>query len=61
MIEINWNPKPKDLRVFWIIALIATVMISLLLYIIKDVGAQWIFIIITFGSVIFLCRFICAW
>ena len=58
MIEINWNPKPKDLRVFGIIALIATVVISLLLHIIKNVGVQWIFIIIGFGIVIFLCSLI---
>jgi len=58
MIEINWNPKPKDLRIFGIIALVATVIISLLLHIIKDTGAPWIFIIIAVGSLIFLCSLI---
>jgi len=58
MVEINWNPKPKELRNFGIIALIATAVISLLLYLIKDLGIQWILIITGIGFAIFLCSLI---
>jgi hypothetical protein len=55
MVEINWNPKPKELRNFGIIALIATAVISLVLYLIKGLGIQWILIITGIGFAIFLC------
>lgn len=58
MVEINWNPKPKELHNFGIIALIATAVISLLLYLIKDISVQWILIISGVGFAIFLCSLI---
>lgn len=58
MVEINWNPRPKELHNFGIIALIATAVISLLLYLIKDLGTQWIVIITGIGFAIFLCSLI---
>jgi hypothetical protein len=58
MIEINWRPKHKELRNFGLIALIASVTISLLLYLLKDLGKQWILVITSTGSVIFLCSLI---
>ena len=60
MIEINWNPTRKDLRIFGIAALIASIVISLLLYIFKGIELQWISILIVVGSAIFLCSFISA-
>jgi hypothetical protein len=58
MIEINWHPKHKELRNFGLIALIASVIISLLLYLLKDLGIQWILVITGAGSAIFLCSLI---
>ena len=60
MIEINWNPTRKDLRIFGIAALIASVVISLLLNILKDIGVQWISILVAVGFTIFLCSLISA-
>lgn len=60
MIEINWNPKHKELRNFGIIALISLTSISLLLYIFKDLGIQWIIIIAGIGFIIFLSSLISA-
>jgi hypothetical protein len=41
LIEVNWHPNRKDLHSFGLIALIATFLIALLLYILKGVGLQW--------------------
>jgi len=58
MIEINWHPKRKELRNFGIIAIIASAIISLLLYLLKDLGIQWILVITGVGFIIFLCSLI---
>lgn len=58
LIEINRYPKNKELRNFGIIALIASAIISLLLYLLKAPGLQWILVIIGAGFVIFLCSLI---
>jgi len=60
MIEINWHPKRKELRNFGIIAMIASAIISLLLYLLKDLGIQWIFVITGAGFAVFLCSLISA-
>ena len=58
MIEINWNPKHKELHDFGNIALIASVILSLLLYFLKHLAIHWIFVIIGFGFFIFLSSLI---
>jgi hypothetical protein len=58
LIEINWHPKRKELRNFTIIALIASLVIALLLYVIKGVGIQWAVIIVTAGFGIFISSFV---
>lgn len=58
LIEINWNPNHKELRKFGIISLIASVLISLLLYVFKGLGIQWMVIIFVFGLIIFLSSMI---
>jgi cellulose synthase/poly-beta-1,6-N-acetylglucosamine synthase-like glycosyltransferase len=58
LIEVNWNPTPKDLRSFGKIALIATCILAALLYVIKDLAIQWLFVIITLGLVIFISSLI---
>jgi len=54
LIEVNWKPEPKDLRSFGRIALIASCLVAGLLYILKDLAIQWVFIIIAFGLLVFL-------
>jgi hypothetical protein len=60
LLEINRHPEPKELRNFGLIALIASVGLSLLLYIIKGILFPWILIIIGIGFIIFLCSLISA-
>jgi amino acid transporter len=54
LIEVNWRPEPKDLRNFGKIALVASFLVAGLLYFVKGLAIQWIFVIIVAGLVIFL-------
>jgi hypothetical protein len=54
LIEIDWNPKSKQLQNFGKIALAATFIISFLLYLLKGVAIQWVLIICAFGIIIFI-------
>lgn len=54
LIEINWHPKHKELRNFAIIALVASVVIACLLYMLKGIPIQWAVLIIAAGFGIFL-------
>jgi len=58
LIEIDWNPKNKQLKNFGKIALVATVVISLLLYYLKGLAIQWLSIILAFGIFIFIISLI---
>ncbi len=60
LVEINWRPERKELRNFGIIALIASAVISLLLYLLKGLGGQWALIICGIGFIIFLSSIISA-
>jgi hypothetical protein len=58
LVEIDWHPKRKQLRNLGKIALIATAVISLLLYVLKEVAIQWALIIFAAGLIIFLSSII---
>ena len=58
LFEIDWNPKSKELRSFGKIALVASAVISLLLYLLKGVAIQWVLIIFAFGFIIFIISMI---
>jgi hypothetical protein len=58
LIEINWHPKRKELRTFAMIALIASLLIASLLYMLKGVRIQWVVIIVAAGFGIFLSSFV---
>jgi len=58
LIEIDWNPKSKQLQNFGKIALAATFIISFLLYLLKGVAIQWVLIICAFGIIIFIISLI---
>ncbi len=54
LLKINWHPTRKELGDFGKIALIATVLISLLLWGIKGVGFKWTLPILAVGLIIFV-------
>jgi predicted membrane protein len=54
LIEVNWQPSSKDLRSFGTIAIIATVIIAALLYLIKGLSLAWCISIIAVGILIFI-------
>ena len=54
IIEVNWNPGRKDLRIFGTAALIATVILGYLLHSKKDLPLQWALVIVAFGLVVFV-------
>ena len=58
LIEINWYPKRKELRTFAMIALVASILIASLVYVLKGVRIQWSVIIVAAGFGIFLSSFI---
>jgi len=58
LIEINWYPKQKELRRFAIIALIASLVVACLLYMLKRVGLEWALIIVSAGFAVFLSSFV---
>jgi uncharacterized membrane protein len=54
LIEINWNPADKDLRNFGRIAITASVLAGMLLYITNSLALGWCVIIVGIGLVCFL-------
>ena len=58
LIEIKWHPGRKELRNFGIISLIASTVITLLLYMLKGLGIQLALIIFAVGFITFLSSFI---
>lgn len=54
LIEINLHPSHKELRNFAAIALIASAIISSLLYVLKGLAIQWVAIIFAAGFIIFI-------
>ena len=54
LVEINWRPNRRELRSFAIVALIASAIISLLLYVLKGLAVQWVAIIFAAGFIIFI-------
>ncbi len=54
IIEANWNPSRKDLRIFGIAALVATVILACLLHLRKGLPLPWAMGIVAFGLVVFV-------
>jgi hypothetical protein len=53
LVEINWYPNRKQLQNFGIIALAASAIICLLLYLLKGIAIQWVLTIFAAGFIIF--------
>jgi hypothetical protein len=58
LIEINWYPKQKELRNFANITMVASLIISCLLYLFKGIRIQWTVIIVAAGFGVFLSSFV---
>lgn len=54
LVEIKLNPNLKELRDFGKIALIATAILGLLIYVFKGIGIEWSLAIWALGIIIFL-------
>lgn len=57
MIEVNWNPGRRDLRVFGIAALVLTVILAALLHYQKGLAVGWALAIAGLGLVTFVLAF----
>lgn len=60
IIEIDYNPSRKKLRDFGIIALVASIILSLFFYFFKHIAVHWILVIICIGLFIFISSLISA-
>ena len=58
LVEIDWNPKSKQLQSFGKIALVASTIIALLLCLLKGVAIRWVLILFSFGFIIFIISLI---
>ena len=58
LVEISWHPSRKELRNFAIVALIASAVISALLYFLKGLAIHWSAAIIAGGLFVFLSSFV---
>lgn len=58
IIKTNWNPGTRDLRVFGIAALVLTALLSVLLYIFKDLPMGVACGIAGFGIFTFACSLV---
>ena len=58
LIEINFNPTDKELRSFGRAGVIAFLLITILLYVIKGLAVKWCFVIVGAGVLCFLCSII---
>lgn len=56
--EINWNPTNKELSKFGMIALAATLIISVILYVVKGVAINWCLAVAALGVFCFFCSII---
>jgi hypothetical protein len=58
LIKINLKPTDKDLRLFGRAALVASVLLTVLLYLIKGLAFQWCAIIVGIGLLIFVASIV---
>jgi hypothetical protein len=58
IIDVNWNPNRKDLRVFGIGALVATSILSALFHFRKGLPLKYAAAIVAFGLIIFISTLI---
>lgn len=55
LIKINLKPTDKDLRLFGRAAVIASLLIAAVFYLVKGLAIQWCVVIVGVGVLIFVC------
>ena len=55
LVQIKWNPTRKELRVFGAIAILVSILVSLVLYLFKNLDFRWAALILAAGLAIFTC------
>jgi len=58
LMEIEWHPTGRQLRVFGISGLGASILAALILYFVWGVGTFWVAIAMAAGAGVFLCSLI---
>lgn len=58
LVNVNWHPSPKELNSFRWISVVITLILSLVLHVLGDVGVAWCAVIAGIGLIIGLSGFI---
>jgi hypothetical protein len=58
LIEIQWHPTPKQLRIFGVGSLLASIVAALVLHFVWGVAALWTVLVIVIGAAICLCSLV---
>jgi len=58
LIEVQWHPTPKQLRVFGVGGLLASIIAALVLHFVWGAAALWITIVLAAGAAVCLCSLI---
>jgi hypothetical protein len=53
LVKINWQPTRKELRFFGLIALLVSILVAFLFYILKDISIYWVVLIFWVGPTTF--------
>ena len=58
LMEVEWHPSGRQLRVFGVSGLVASILAALILLFVWGVAAVWALIVLAAGATIFLCSLI---
>jgi hypothetical protein len=58
LIEIQWHPTPKQLRIFGVGGLLASIVAALVLHFVWGTAAFWAILVVTAGAAICLCSLV---
>jgi hypothetical protein len=58
LIEIQWHPTAKQLRIFGVGGLLASIVAALVLYFVWGLAAPWAVVVLAVGAVLCLCSLI---
>jgi amino acid transporter len=58
LMEIQWHPTPRQLRIFGLSGLAASIVAALVLRFVWGIGGPWPWVVLAVGASIFLCSLI---
>ena len=58
LMEVEWHPSDRQLRVFGVSGLVASILLALILHFIWKVTGIWPWVAVTAGAAIFACSLI---